>query len=113
MKINYIKLISKEIFTKEKIIKKTESLNLGLSILKFIFSFLVLTCHNFNPKSTGNKYILFFTKERRLHVPSFFIMSFYFMSKYLSSLNFKMFLKRLVRLLIPYILWPIFFWKLN
>ena len=60
----------------------------------------MLTCHNFNRNSTSNKYILFLTKERRLHVPSFFIMSFFF-------------LKRLVRLLIPYILWPIFFLILN
>ena len=113
MKSKYIKLrhqkISKNVFKK----KGTESLNFGLSILKVILSFLVVCVHNFNNKTTTNEYILNFTKERYLHVPSFFIMSFYFMSKHFLSIDFKMFIKRLIRLLIPYIIWPIFFWKLN
>ena len=69
--------------------------------------------HNFDKKTSNNKYIIFITKNRLLHVPSFFIISFYFMCKHLLSLDFKMLLKRLIRLLIPYIIWPIFFWKLN
>ena len=85
----------------------------GLFILKFILSFLVVTVHNFNKRTTKNEYILNFTKERYLHVPSFFIMSFYFTCKHLLSLDCKLFLKRLVRLLIPYVIWPIFFWLLN
>ena len=40
-------------------------------------------------------------------------MSFYFMCNNLLSLNIKLLLKRLERLLIPYIIWPIFIWFLN
>lgn len=111
MKRKYIKLK----IQKKPIKEKTDGpkLNYGLSILKVINSFLVLAVHNFKSKSTQNKYILNITNNRFLHVPSFFIMSFYFMCKHLLSLDFKMLLKRLIRLLIPYILWPIFFWKLN
>ena len=93
--------------------KKTKGINYGLLILKFILSFIVLTSHNFNRKTTKNEYILNFTKERKLHVPSFFIMSFYFMSGHLNSLKIKIFLKRLMRLLIPYIGWPIIIWNIN
>ena len=71
MKGKYIK-IKKQKGPKEEKEEKPESLNYGLSILKFILSFLVLTSHNFNKKSTNNKYIIYFTKERLLHVPSFF-----------------------------------------
>ena len=112
MKRKYIRIKSQKGPKKEKK-EKPESINYGLSILKVILSFVVVTVHNFDKKTSNNKYIIFITKNRLLHVPSFFIMSFYFMCKHLLSLDFKMLLKRLIRLLIPYIIWPIFFWKLN
>jgi hypothetical protein len=40
-------------------------------------------------------------------------MSFYFMATHLFSLNIKILLKRLIRLLIPYIGWPIILYKIN
>ena len=40
-------------------------------------------------------------------------MSFSFFAHHLFSLNFKILIKRLVRLLIPYILWPLIFYRLN
>ena len=111
MKGNYIKLDSQKNLI--NVTSERPKLNYGLSILKVINSFLVIVAHNFNRSSTKNRYILYITKNRLLHVPSFLIMSFYFMCKHLLSLDFKIFFKRLIRLLIPYILWPIFFWKLN
>ena len=47
------------------------------------------------------------------HVPSFFIMSFYFTSSHLSTLKIKKILERLMRLLIPYIGWPLIIRKIN
>ena len=111
MKGNYIKLDSQKNLI--NVTSERPKLNYGLSILKVINSFLVIVAHNFHRSSTKNRYILYITKNRLLHVPSFLIMSFYFMCKHLLSLDFKIFFKRLIRLLIPYILWPIFFWKLN
>lgn len=87
--------------------------NYGLAILKVILAFLVLVWHNFDYKSSKNKTIIFITKNRKHHVPSFFIMSFYFMAPHLFSLNFKILINRLFRLYIPYIIWPIIFYKLN
>ena len=108
----YMDLNKIESDTKE-ISKKTNAINYGLLLLKFFLSFIVLTSHNFSRKTTKNRFILNLTKERKLHVPSFFIMSFYFMSKHLYSLRIKIFFKRLIRLLIPYVGWPIIIWKIN
>ena len=111
MKTEYLKLEINEIG--EKAQKKIKVFNYGLALLKVILEFLVVKAHNFNSKSTKNKVILYITKERSLHVPSFFIMSFYFMYKNIFSLNIKILFKRLIRLLIPYIIWPIIIWNLN
>ena len=112
IKRKYISLKKSEPHKKENQ-KKKKGVNYGLSVLKFILSFIVLTSHNFDRKTTKNEYILNFTRERKLHVPSFFIMSFYFMSEHLNSLKVKIFLQRLMRLLIPYIGWPIIIWNIN
>ena len=87
--------------------------NYGLGLLKVISAFAIVRTHNFNFKSTKNKILRYLLKERLSHVPSFFIMSFNFMHNLLLSLNIKAYLKRLERLLIPYILWPIIIFILN
>ena len=76
-------------------------------------AFLVLSDHCFNPLSTKNKIILYINAKRILHVPTFFIISFYFMCDHLLSLYIKHLLKRIIRLLIPYIGWSIIILKIN
>ena len=96
----------------KKIIKK--NYNYGLGILKVLFALSVIRSHFFNEKSTKNKILLFFIyRFKTIHVPSFFIMSFYFLHKELILINFKLFIKRLERLLIPYLGWPIIMYFLN
>lgn len=56
----------------------TNKYNLGLGILKVILAFKVIIHHNFNQANVSNKILLFFFHKTLLHVPSFFIMSFYF-----------------------------------
>ena len=115
---------SKDLIQKRKIIHKQKKLktktkankqfNYGLALLKSILAFLVVIRHNFDPRSTKNKIILKITSRNILfHVPSFFIMSFYFMYKNLLSLNPKIILNRFMRLLIPYIGWPIIIFNIN
>ena len=87
--------------------------NYGLGLLKLILAFGVVRSHNFNYNSTKNKILLYLFRKRRTHVPSFFIMSFYFSHNDLLSSNIKIFLKRIERLLIPYILWPLIIYLLN
>ena len=112
MKSEYIKLTTHIVPSNQKL-KNAKIFNYGLAILKTIHAFLVLAFHNFNYHSTKNKIIIFITRNRRHHVPSFYIISFYFMALHLYSLNLKALIKRIVRLLIPYIGWPIIFYKLN
>jgi fucose 4-O-acetylase-like acetyltransferase len=108
MKYNKLKNINKY-----DQVKKTKVKNYGISILKSVMAFLVLSHHCFNPLSTKNKIILYINKKRILHVPTFFIISFYFMCDNLLSLYIKHLLKRLIRLLIPYIGWSIIILKIN
>ena len=76
MKKKYIRLKDYEkSFNKNQ---KTK-VNYGLAMLKVISAFLILTFHNFNPNTTKNQTIIYITINRKLHVPSFYIMSFYFM----------------------------------
>lgn len=84
-----------------------KAFNYGLALLKCYLVFLVEIIHNFNRNSTNNKIILKIAAGLIHPVPPFFIISFYFMSDNLLSANLKIFLKRLKRLLIPYIIWPI------
>ena len=101
MKKNYMKLIKKYEPIKN-ITKRIKVFNYGLAILKVISAFLVVVHHNYNRNSTKNKIIVFITLKRLLHVPSFYIMSFSFFAHHLFSLNFKILIKRLVRLLNEY-----------
>lgn len=106
----YSKLNKINKFDKEK---KAKVKNYGISILKSVMAFLVLSDHCFNPLSTKNKIILYINAKRILHVPTFFIISFYFMCDHLLSLYIKHLLKRIIRLLIPYIGWSIIILKIN
>ena len=87
--------------------------NIGLNVLRFLLSLDVIVSHCFKQQSTKNKILLFILKRRRVHVPSFVIMSFYFNYKNFISFDFKKYNNRIERLLIPYIGWPIIIWILN
>ena len=84
--------------------------NLGLEILRAILCFWVVYDHC--SKSSHN-FLLKILFKKRFHVPSFMIMSFYFMQKTLILLNFKLLCHRIIRLMIPYLGWPIIIFALN
>ena len=111
MKAKYKRIKRNEIINTTKP-QNIKVFNYGLAILKSIQAFLVVSAHNFKSGSK-NKIVLFITKERLLHVPIFFILSFYFMHNNLLSLKPKIILNRLMRLLIPYGGWPIIIWIIN
>ena len=80
MKKKYIRLKNYEKSFNKNQKTKTSKVNYGLAMLKVISAFLILTFHNFNPNTTKNQTIIYITINRKLHVPSFYIMSFYFIS---------------------------------
>ena len=91
-----------------------KNINYGLLILKSILAFYVVKTHCFNIKSINNKFLFYILgKNRKIHVPSFFNMSFYFNYKGLISKESNRNCKRFERLLIPYIFWPIIIYLIN
>ena len=87
--------------------------NYGIALLKVFLAFDVISSHNFNKKSTKNIILRLFLRRKKIHVPSFYIISFFFTYKELISLNTNKYIKRIERLVIPYLLWPIIIWILN
>lgn len=114
MKAGYkeIKIIT-GVIEKDETSKNKKAIDYGLAILKLIQAFLVIAAHNYNKDSTKNKIIIFITRNRHIHVPSFWIMSYHFNCHSLLSLKLKYIIRRFLRLLIPYIGWPIITWKIN
>lgn len=81
-----------------------------MEILRIYLSILVVNTHCYQ-NSYNN--IISILIRNRLHVPTFFIISFYFFQRLLISRDLNKFKNRYQRLIIPYIFWPIFFWILN
>ena len=92
---------------------KSKIYDYGLGILKTYLAFLIVASHQFSQKTTKNEIILMLYDNRNIHVPSFFIMSFYFTCHNLLSLNPKKILNRFIRLFIPYFGWPIIIMQIN
>ena len=94
-----------------KIRKKNKIIyyDIGLSFLRPFLSFFVIMTHCYDiPKNQKAWKRLYQKADRFLfHVPIFFLMSFYFSYKTIISRNYGKQLKRIERLLIPYIIWPI------
>ena len=76
--------------------------NLGVDILRVILSFSVVMDHLYNPKILKKYvYILYY------HIPTFFLISFFFTFNTLTSFNITKIKLRFHRLIIPYISWSI------
>ena len=106
--MEYIRINKKPSFALRK------KYNYGLGLLKVYLSFTVIISHCCKRETTKNKFIfLIFVKRRKVHVPSFFILSFYFMHDHFITLRVQKLLGRLERLIIPYLGWPIIIYILN
>ena len=77
--------------------------NYGLEILRMFMSFWIVLNHLYKPKNKRIKIIII---EHKFHVPTFLILSFYFLNSNLLLRNIKKIKERLERLLIPFIIYP-------
>ena len=68
-----------------------------------VLSFWVIMNHIYQTK---NKILENIIIKHRFHVPTFFIISFYFLGRNLSRRDINKINERLVRLIIPYIMYP-------
>ena len=91
---------------KNKIISK----NLGLQLLRTILSFWVIIFHCCRVKNKILKTILIRSK---LHVPTFMIISFYFLYPIISNRKINKIKERIYRLYIPFLFYPLLIWMLN
>lgn len=86
-------------------LNKKKDINIGIRILRVCLSFTVVMDHFYNIEKLQKFYhILYY------HIPTFFLISFYFTFKTLTSFNIDKMKLRLERLLIPYFSWCIISW---
>ena len=85
-------------------LKKKKNINLGVEILRVIMSFWVILYHCFRTNNENlNKIII----QKRFHVPTFMFISFYYFYQPLKIKDINKIKERLIRLFIPYIIWPL------
>ena len=91
-----------------------QKFNAFFSLLRIYTSFLVVNAHCFKPQISlyKNKFKLKLLKSF-IHVPIFYIMSFYFCYNLISTKNIPKIKLRFERIVIPYFIWPIFIFLIN
>jgi len=82
--------------------------NIGIGILRVFLSFMVIIDHLYDRKKYP-AYIYFLC----YHIPTFFLLSFFYTSKTLKSFNINKIKMRLERIIIPYFSWYIIYWIFN
>ena len=91
-----------------KEINKNKKIYNGIELLRFLFCLWIVIIHCSDIKIRHKKYL-----ERGFHVPTFFVISFYFFYPQLRDRIITKIITRFERLLYPYILWPIIILILN
>ena len=85
----------------EKNNKSKSTINLGIQFLRFLLCFWIVIVHCSIVKKEHKKYL-----DKRFHVPTFFLISFYFYYTTISTKNKDKVIFRFQRLLLPYLFWP-------
>ena len=87
-----------------------DKINLGIEILRTYMSFSIIIIHFLKRKYNTNFFIRFMIRGLPFYVPTFFLLSFYFSYNIFTAKNIVKIRERFIRILIPYIIWPIFIW---
>ena len=89
-------------------INKKKDFIIGIGFLRVILSFMVIMDHLYDKnKLRKYHYILYY------HIPTFFLISFYFTYRTLISFNIEKLKSRLERIIIPYFSWSTISWILK
>jgi len=80
-----------------------KKINLGIQILRVIFSFHILVFHCINKKKYSSKILKPIINDVDIDLGVFFIISFYYSYELFTSKNRIQIKQRLIRLFIPYI----------
>jgi fucose 4-O-acetylase-like acetyltransferase len=87
--------------------------NTFLAVLRVYLCFNVINSHFLRTPPIIMKKNVKRIIANSLHVPIFFLMSFYFSHKLFLQKNVEKIKKRFERLLIPYFIWPMIIWIIN
>ena len=90
----------------EQNVRIDKKINLGIQVLRMVLCFWVL-CYHCLDDNNINYFLFFITKTKFYHVPCFCFISFYFSYKIFVLPNSFKVKRRIERLLIPYIIWPL------
>ena len=107
--------IIKKLKTGKKRPKQEKVYDIGLSILRPFFAYIVIMTHCYNYNYLSKKWKVIYQKSERFFFPVrvLFIMSFYFSYKTIISSDYKKKYDRFIRLFIPYFIWPTIFYFLD
>ena len=94
------------------IILGDKKINLGIEILRVILCFWVISFHYLD-KQNLNDFLFIIIKKKVFHVPCFCFISFFFTHNIFNKKNINSFKKRIKRLLIPFIIWPLIIFILH
>ena len=91
---------------------KRKTINIGIQILRMIFSFNIVVFHCIAKKYQYQNKLIYFISVKAVsyYVPTFFLISFYFSYNTFISRNIIKWKERLLRISIPYIIWPSVCW---
>ena len=92
---------------------KEKRINLGIQIVRMIFSFHILLFHCINKKLYRSKTMIAIISDVNIDLGVFFIISFYYSYNSFIIKNLVKIKQRFYRLLIPYIIWPLIFFSIN
>lgn len=90
--------------------KNKRKIFLGIEILRMIFSFHILTFHCINKNLYKSRFLKKIFCNVDYDLITFYIISFYFSYSTFSSKNIQKIKHRFKRLLVPYYIWPIFYY---
>ena len=100
--------MNEKIIINNSINKKKNFMNIGIRILRILLSFMVVLDHFYNKKKAKKiHYVLYY------HIPTFFLISFFFTYRTLISQNIDKIKLRFERLLIPYFCWSFIAWLIK
>jgi fucose 4-O-acetylase-like acetyltransferase len=89
-------------------IDKKKDKNYGIAILRVLLAYMVVIDHFYNSKRKKKfLHILYY------HIPTFFLLSFYFTYNTLTKFNITKIKLRFERLVIPYFCWSVIAWIIN
>ena len=87
--------------------------NFGVELLKTILFFFILVYHCYDKEKCESRILKIILEAIPIYYPTLFLIYFYFSYNHLSNKNLPQIQNRFLKLIVPYIIWPSFFFLLN